>query len=267
MTDAQPDQPAGPVVAITGAGRGIGREIALGFADAGTGARLVLAARTQPELEQTRELVAARGAEAMVVLTDVTDPEQTAAMAGAALDAFGAIDVLVCNSGIAGPTAPLWEIEPEQWRETMRVNVDGVYLCCRAVLPSMVARGRGSIIVIGSMTGKRPLHGRTPYTTSKLALVGLVRTLAWETGPHGIRVNLISPGAVRGPRIEAVIANQSAALAISEADARARFTSASPLGRLTEPGEVAAAAVFLASPAAAGITGEDLNVSAGVVNF
>jgi NADP-dependent 3-hydroxy acid dehydrogenase YdfG len=166
---------AGPVVTITGAGRGIGREIALAFAD--TGARLVLAARTEPELERTRELVGERGAAAIVALTDVTDPEQTTAMAGAAIDAFGAIDVLVCNSGIAGPTALLWEIEPEQWRETMRVNVEGVYLCCRAVLPSMVARGTGSVIVIGSMTGKRPLHGRTPYSASKLALVGLPAVL------------------------------------------------------------------------------------------
>jgi NAD(P)-dependent dehydrogenase (short-subunit alcohol dehydrogenase family) len=265
MTDPTSDPTAGPVVAITGAGRGIGREIALAFAD--TGARLVLAARTEPELEQTRELVSERGAEAIVALTDVTDPEQTTAMAGAAIEAFGVIDVLVCNSGIAGPTAPLWEIEPEQWRETMRVNVEGVYLCCRAVLPSMVARGTGSVIVIGSMTGKRPLHGRTPYSASKLALVGLVRTLAWETGSHGIRVNLISPGGVRGPRIEGVIAKQADVLGLSAEKSLERWTSASPLGRLTEPGEVASAAVFLASAAGSGITGEDLNVSAGVVNF
>jgi NAD(P)-dependent dehydrogenase (short-subunit alcohol dehydrogenase family) len=256
---------AAPVVAITGAGRGIGREIALAFAE--TGARLVLAARSELELQHTRELAAERGAEGIVVLTDVTDPEQTANMARAALEAFGVIDVLVCNSGIAGPTAPLWEIEPEQWRETMRVNVEGVYLCCRYVLPPMLARRHGSIIVIGSMTGKRPLHGRTPYGASKLALVGLVRTLSWETGPYGIRVNLISPGGVRGPRIEGVIAKQAATLDISEEESLARWTSASPLGRLTEAGEVASAAVFLASPAAAGITGEDLNVSAGVVNF
>jgi NAD(P)-dependent dehydrogenase (short-subunit alcohol dehydrogenase family) len=188
-------------------------------------------------------------------------------MVRAACDAFGALDVLVCNSGIPGPTAPLWEIDPEQWRETMRVNVEGVYLCCRAALPGMIERGSGSVIVIGSMTGKRPLQGRTPYTASKLALVGLVRTLAWEAGGHGIRVNLISPGAVRGPRIDSVIEAQARNLGVSVADARTRFTSSSPLARLVEPDEVAAAAVFLASPAAAGITGEDLNVSAGVAMY
>ena len=98
-------------------------------------ARLVLAARSAAELEETRTLASDLGAEAIVVPTDVTDQAQTKRMAQAALTEFGALDVLVCNSGIAGPTAPLWEIEPEQWRQTFAVNVEGVYLCCRAALP------------------------------------------------------------------------------------------------------------------------------------
>jgi NAD(P)-dependent dehydrogenase (short-subunit alcohol dehydrogenase family) len=251
------------VVVVTGAGRGIGRVIALRFARAG--ARLVLAARSAAELDETRRLVAELGAEAFVVHTDVTDQAQTERMAQAALTEFGALDVLVCNSGIAGPTAPLWEIEPEEWRETFAVNVEGVFLCCRAALPAMLERGTGNVIVIGSMTGKRALHGRTPYAASKTALIGLVRTLAWEVGGSGIRVNLVSPGAVNGPRIEGVVAAQAKALSISEAEVRARFTSASPLGRLIEAEDVAETVSFLASPAAAGITGEDVNVSAGAV--
>jgi NAD(P)-dependent dehydrogenase (short-subunit alcohol dehydrogenase family) len=259
MTD-EPD-----VVLVTGASQGIGREIAIGFAD--TGCRLVLTARNLQNLEETRELAAGRGAEAIVVAADVTDADEVQRMVHEALEQVGRIDVLVCNSGIAGPTAPLWEIAPEDWEETMRVNLSGVFHCCRAVLPGMLERRRGSIVVIGSMTGKRPLHGRTPYTSSKLGLVGLVRTLAWETGPYGVRVNLISPGAVRGRRIDSVIDAQASSLGISRADALARFTSGSPLDRLTEPAEVAAAAVFLASPAAAAITGEDLNVSAGLTMY
>ena len=253
------------VVVVTGAGRGIGRVIALRFAR--DGARLVLAARSAAELEETRALAAGLGAEAIVVPTDITDQAQTERMAQAALTEFGALDVLVCNSGIAGPTAPLWEIDPEQWRQTFAVNVEGVYLCCRAALPAMLERRAGSVIVIGSMTGKRALHGRTPYAASKMALIGLVRTLAWEVGESGIRVNLVSPGAVNGPRIEGVIAAQAQALSITEAEARARFTSASPLGRLIEADDVAETVRFLASPAAAGITGEDVNVSAGVVMY
>ena len=92
----------------------------------------------------------------------------------------------------------------------MRVNLTGTFLTCRALLPAMMRRRAGSVVVIGSTTGKRPMYGRTPYAASKLALVGLVRTLAAELGPHGVRVNLISPGAVAGPRIEAVIQAQAA---------------------------------------------------------
>jgi len=253
------------VVVVTGAGRGIGRAIALSFARGG--ARLVLAARSVAELQETQTMAADLGSEAVVVPTDVTDQAQTERMAQAALTEFGALDVLVCNSGVAGPTAPLWEIEPEQWRQTLAVNVEGVYLCCRAALPVMLERGAGSVIVIGSMTGKRALHGRTPYAASKTALIGLVRTLAWEVGEFGIRVNLVSPGAVDGPRIEGVIAAQAQALAITEQQAHERFTSASPLGRLTEADDVAETVRFLASRAAAGITGEDVNVSVGAVMY
>ena len=253
------------VVVVTGGGRGIGRVIALRFARAG--ARLVLAARSAAELEETRALAADLGAEAIVIRTDVADQAQTERMVQAALAEFGGLDVLVCNSGVTGPTAPLWEVEPVQWRETFAVNVEGVYLCCRAALPVMLERRAGSVIVIGSMTGKRALHGRTPYAASKMALIGLVRTLAWEVGESGIRVNLVSPGAVNGPRIEGVIAAQAQALSITEPEARARFTSASPLGRLIEADDVAETVHFLASPAAAGITGEDVNVSGGAVMY
>src|SRR5436305_12272709 len=178
------------VVLITGASQGIGREIALGFAD--MGCRLVLTARNVKNVERTRELAAQRGAEAIVLAADVGNADEVLSMVHEALGRIGRIDVLVCNSGMAGPTAPLWEVAPEEWEETIRVNLTGVFHCCRAVLPGMLERRRGSIVVIGSMTGKRPLYGRTPYSSSKLALVGLIRTLAWESGPHGVRVNLIS---------------------------------------------------------------------------
>jgi NAD(P)-dependent dehydrogenase (short-subunit alcohol dehydrogenase family) len=117
------------------------------------------------------------------------------------------------------------------------------------------------------MTGKRPLHGRTPYAAAKMGVIGLVRTLAAELGPHGIRVNAICPGAVAGPRIDDVIARQASTRGISEQEARAAFTGASPLDRLVAADEVAAGCAFLASGAAASITGEDLNVSAGVVMY
>ena len=131
----------------------------------------------------------------------------------------------------------------------------------------MIERRSGSIINIGSITGKKPLLGRTPYAATKLGLVGLTRSLALEAGQYGIRVNLISPGFVAGPRIDRVIDMQAAARGVSSQEVRADFESQSPLGRMTEPGEIAAAAVFLASEAASGITGADLNVNAGVVMY
>jgi NAD(P)-dependent dehydrogenase (short-subunit alcohol dehydrogenase family) len=256
MTDAL----GGAVAVVTGAGKGIGRHIAVALA--GAGATVAAVGRDVAALEETCELVGG-----IAVRADVSDVGQVDAMAERVLGELGRIDVLVCNSGIAGPTAPLWEIAPADWDEVLRVNVTGTFLCCRALLPAMIERRSGSIVVIGSVSGKRPLHGRTPYTTGKLALVGLVRTLAWEVGPHGVRVNLISPGYVAGPRIERVIAAQAEALGVAPEEVRAGFTDASPLGALTAPEDVAACAVFLASPAAASVTGEDLNVSAGVAMY
>ena len=117
------------------------------------------------------------------------------------------------------------------------------------------------------MTGKRPLHARTPYAAAKMGVIGLVRTLATELGRYNIRVNAVCPCRVAGPRIDEVIRKQAAARGISEEQARAAFTGASPLGPLVEAAEVAAACAFLASDDSAAVTGEDLNVAAGVVMY
>jgi len=253
------------IAVITGGGRGLGRVIAL--ACAREGADLVLASRSVEALQETRAEVESFGRKALVVPTDIRHEDSVRNLAEQALARFDHIDILVNNTGITGPTAPLWEITPAEWEETFAVNVTGAYLCCRAFLPSMIERRSGSILFISSMTGKRPLFGRTPYAAGKLALVGLARTLAWETGPYGIRVNVISPGPIEGERVERVIRNQAQAEGISEDEARRRFTSSSPLGRLVPPGDIADAVVFLASDKAASITGEDLNVSAGTVMY
>ena len=253
------------IAVITGGGRGLGRVIAL--ACAREGADLVLASRSVEALQETRAEVESLGREALIVPTDIRRENSVRDLAEQALVRFGHIDILVNNTGITGPTAPLWEITPVEWEETFAVNVTGAYLCCRAFLPSMIERRSGSILFISSMTGKRPLFGRSPYAAGKLALVGLARTLAWETGPYGIRVNVISPGPIEGERVERVIRNQAQAEGISEDEARRRFTSSSPLGRLVPPGDIADAVVFLASDKAASITGEDLNVSAGTVMY
>ncbi|MDE0236857.1 MAG: SDR family NAD(P)-dependent oxidoreductase, partial [bacterium] len=144
----------GKVVVVTGAGRGIGREIALTCAQ--EGGSLVLAARSVEALGETADEIEAAGGQAQVVQTDVSDPEAAAFLASQALSRWGRVDALVNNSGIGGPSAPLWEVQPEDWEQTFAVNVTGVFLCCRALLPSMIEHQSGSIINIGSMTGKRP---------------------------------------------------------------------------------------------------------------
>ncbi|MDQ3708019.1 MAG: SDR family oxidoreductase [Actinomycetota bacterium] len=252
-------------VVVTGAGRGLGREIALTLA--AEGARIVLAARSKDQLESTREAIEANGGKAAVAIADVRSEGEVTALERFCSDTFGPVDVVVCNSGIGGPSKPLWEIDRAEWDETMAVNVRGVFLCARAFLPAMIARGSGAIVVIGSMSGKRPLLNRSPYAASKTALIGLVRTLAHEVAPHGVRVNIVSPGAVEGDRMDWVIEQQAQAQGISLEAARAQFTSSSPFGRLVPASDVAAAVTFLASDRSASVTGEDLNVSAGAVMY
>lgn len=256
---------AGRVVVVTGAGQGIGRALARAFA--GEGARVALVARSLERLEAVAAEIRAAGGEALVAPADVTDAAAVEELAARVASELGPADVLVANAGIAGPTAVLWEQSLADWEATMRVNVTGVFLCCRAFLPAMVARGRGSVVVVGSMTGKRPLHGRTPYAASKTALIGLVRTLAAEAGPEGVRVNLVSPGPVTGPRLDGVLEQQAAARGVPLAEVRAELDAGSPLRRLLDPEDIARAVLYLASDDAAGTTGEDLNVSAGIVAY
>jgi NAD(P)-dependent dehydrogenase (short-subunit alcohol dehydrogenase family) len=254
-----------PVAVVTGAGRGIGREIALALA--GAGADVVLAGRDPSTLDAVAEVAAGVGAATLCVPTDVTSEEQLEALAASALDRFGSVDALIANSGIGGPSGPLWELDREAWEETFAVNVTGVFLSARAFLPSMLERGRGSIVVIGSMTGKRPLWGRTPYAASKLALVGLVRTLAVEAAPSGVRVNLVSPGPVAGERMDWVFRAQAEGRGISVEEARSDMVAQIPIGRLIEPREVADAVVALTLGTLSAVTGADLNVSGGMVMY
>jgi NAD(P)-dependent dehydrogenase (short-subunit alcohol dehydrogenase family) len=253
------------VTLITGASQGIGRELALAFAS--TGDSLVLAARNAENLEETAAAAGGHGGEILVVPTDITDPDQVSALGRAARDRFGAVDVLVNNSGIGGPSGPLWELKLEEWRHTFAVNVEGVFLVSQEFLPSMIERGSGSVIIIGSITGKRPLWGRTPYASTKAALIGLTRTLALEAGEHGVRVNLVSPGFVAGPRLDWVIESQAAGRGVSVDEIRGEMENESPLGRLTQPQDIASAALFLASEEASGLTGADLNVNSGAVMY
>ncbi len=249
---------------VTGGNRGIGRAIAVALA--ADGFAVAVTARDADTLADTVAAIEADGGTALALPCDVRDEESVAAMARD-VAGLGRVHTVVANAGIAGPTAPLHEIQLAEWRNCLATDLDGVFLTFRAFVPAMIESGAGSLVAISSMTGKRPLHGRTPYAAAKMGVIGLVRTLAVELGLHGIRVNAVCPGAVAGPRIDDVIRRQAATRGITEDEALLAFTGASPLARLVTADEVAAACVYLASDAAASITGEDLNVSAGVVMY
>lgn len=254
---------AGRVAVVTGGNRGIGRSIAHAFARAG--AAVAIGARDEAALSDAAEELGAAGADCLAAPCDVADVSSVDAFADAVLSRFGRADVVVACAGVPGPTKPLHLIEPAEWRECLAIDLDGVYLTFRRFLPGMIERRSGSLIAITSVNGKRPLYGRTPYAAAKLGLVGLVRTLALELGPYGVRANTVCPGAVGGERIERVIRTQAETAGVPEEQMRRQLMELTPLRRFVEADEVADACVYLASDRAAAITGEDLNVSAGLV--
>ena len=173
------------------------------------------------------------------------------------------VDLLVNNAGIGGPVKPLVDIEPAEWDEVFGANVRSIYLMCRAFLPAMYRRGSGDVINIASVTGKRPLTRRTPYAASKTAVLGLTRTLAFEAGPLGVRVNSLSPGPCRGERMTRNFTAEAAASGTSYAQAEEAFVSRAALRRLVEEDEVAAA--VLAMLRMPGLCGADIDLSAGMI--
>jgi NAD(P)-dependent dehydrogenase (short-subunit alcohol dehydrogenase family) len=253
------------LVVVTGGSRGIGRAIALGFAR--TGASVAICGRDESALRDVALELDEIGVDRMAECCDVSDAPSLEAFGDSVLRRLGRPTVVVACSGIAGPTKPLHEIEPAEWAECIAIDLTGVYLTFRRFIPSMLEGGAGNLIAISSMTGKRPLAGRTPYAAAKMGVIGLVRTLAVELGPHGIRVNSVCPGAVEGPRIDRVLEQQAASLGVTLDEARRHLTDPAALKRLVRADEIASACVFLASDAGDGITGEDMNVTAGLVMY
>ncbi|MBX7259244.1 MAG: SDR family oxidoreductase [Candidatus Hydrogenedentes bacterium] len=183
----------GKTILVTGAGRGIGRGIAVAFA--ARGCAVVAAARTKSEVDETVKLVEDAGVPALGVVCDVTDATQVRAMVDSALKQFGAIDILVNNAGYAC-FKPFTELTPEEWQRTLDVNLTAPFYCTQAVLPSMMARRSGRIINISSVAGLKPILNQSAYCASKFGLNGLTRTLALELRAYGIGVHSICPGGV-----------------------------------------------------------------------
>lgn len=250
---------AGRTALVTGAGSGLGRAISLALAAAG--ARLLLVGRRAEALEDVAGEIATAGGVARAGVCDVASAEQVEALRAAFADEE--VSILVNNAGVAGPVAYLTEIAPADWDQVFAVNVRGMFLMCRAFLPRMVDRRFGDVINISSVSGKRPLARRSPYTASKMAVIGLTVTLAYEVGPLGVNVNTLSPGPVRGPRMERNFRLEAARMQVSEQAAEEAFVSRAALHRMLEEEEVAAAVIaMLHMP---GLCAADIDLSAGMV--
>jgi NAD(P)-dependent dehydrogenase (short-subunit alcohol dehydrogenase family) len=185
---------AGKIALITGAGRGIGQAVALGYAE--VGASLVICSRTASELESTANQVVLKGAKVIPVVTDVSQPVQVERMVNRAIGEFGRIDVLVNNAGVGHSHISLVELPVEEWDRVLAVNLRGPFLCARAVLPHMIRQQSGHIINVSSWLGRSAMTGYGAYGISKWGLEGLTRYLAEEHRGDGIRVNSVGPGCV-----------------------------------------------------------------------
>ena len=248
---------AGKCALVTGGGSGIGEAIARAFADAG--AQVAITGRNGQRLER-----AAKSMGAKAIVADVADEATVAAMFAAFDSALDGLDILVNNAGITGPVARAADMELAAWDETMAINVRGTLLCIKYAVPRMRKRGGGSIINMASLMGLRGMPMRAAYTASKYAVLGITDAVAQEVGVDNIRVNALCPGAVNGELMQRVIAARVTAEGRTADDIiRGSYTDKASLRRWVEPEEVAAAALFLASPASAAITGERLRVDAG----
>lgn len=249
------------VAIITGASRGIGRALALCFADAG--ARVVCAARATELLDETVALVENAGGRAIAVTCDATVEDDVKQTIAAGVQAFGKITTLINNAGDGGPTKPVEDYTMDDWLYTIHSCLTSSYVCTRFVVPEMIKAGGGSIVNISSDAGRRGLPYRIGYCSAKAGQVGMTYGMALELGPRGIRVNCVAPGAVEGERIDRVIAGQAQMRGIEAETMRQAMLEQMPLGCMTTADDVAAAALFLASDLAKNISGQVLAVNSG----
>jgi ketoreductase len=245
---------------VTGGGRGIGRAVALAFAE--PGATVAIASRTRDQLDRTARDIRDRGADAMALEMDVTDSTSVQSALSRLQSRGTRIDVLVNNAGVGGGE-PVEGSDESAWRRIIDTNVVGTYLVCRAALP-LVAEG-GRIINLSSVLGRFGVPGYTAYCASKHAIIGFTRALALELTARSITVNAISPGWVDTDMAVEGMTLGADAMGVSYEEFRRRAIKAVPIKRIIQPEEVAGLVRFLASPAAAAITGQTYNICGGQV--
>lgn len=242
----------GSVALVTGAAGGLGAAICHALAT--HGARVIVSDRDHGECQALEAGLREQGFEARALPCDLRNPHRIEELATDALGLFGRIDTLVCNAGIQGPSGPIGKASNSDWDAVMQVNLAAPLALTTHLVPHMAQRGSGSVVLMSSIAGLRGNRAIGLYGLSKAGLAQLARNLAVEWGPHGVRVNAISPGLIRTPLAKELLENETF---------MRRRIAATPLRRVGEPDEVAGAVVMLASPAGSFITGQNLVIDGG----
>jgi len=252
----------GKVALVTAASKGLGAAVAERFAR--EGARVVICSRDQARVQAKAEAIRqATGAEVLGVQADVTVPQQIQALVQTTLNRFGRIDVLVTNAG-GPPPGTFLKLSPARWEEAVQLTLMSAVNLCYAVVPPMLEQGGGSIVAMTSVSVKQPLGNLILSNSVRMAVVGLMKTLADELGPQGIRVNIVAPGWTRTERVDQLLQARAEQKGTTPADEEAAIVANIPLRRIGRPEEFANAVVFLASPAAGYIHGVTLLVDGGM---
>ena len=254
----------GQVALVTGAGSGIGKACALALAEAG--ATIVVADIDLVAAQATADTIAAGQKRALATPVDVGDVNQIDAMVKKAIEAYNQIDIVVNNAGVTR-SADIMDLTEADWDRIHRVNAKGVFFCLQRVAREMIPRRSGRIINIASIAGKGfRATSNAAYAASKGAVISLTYTASQQLAKHNINVNAICPGVTLTPLVSAMLAERARTQGVDVAEEEAKFVKDIPLRRANGPEDIAAMAVFLASPGARNITGQTYNVDGGLVH-
>jgi NAD(P)-dependent dehydrogenase (short-subunit alcohol dehydrogenase family) len=252
----------GRVGVVSGAGRGLGRAIALSLAR--EGADVALIARSEPSAKLIAQGIEAKGRRALILQADITDQSACESAVKRTLETFGRVDVLVNNAFATGPMEPLAAANiMKSWRPAFKVNVFGTLQLSQAFAAAMKERRRGSIVMVNSMSARKVQKDMAAYGASKAALLFAARALATELGPHGIRVNSVVPGHIDGPNLQLYLQMEARRLSITQEQARQSVAAEGVMNHIATSQEVADAIVFFASDLSAAVTGQALDVNCG----
>ncbi len=246
----------GKVAIVTGGGSGIGAATAKLFAR--QGARVVIANRRAETGEQVVNEILDKGGEALFISTDVADIDQIRTMVDHTRNTYGRIDILFNNAGF-GTTGIFWEMDDEEWKRVISVNLTGQFMCAKYVVPHILVHGGGSIVNMSSVLGYATFPGMTAYTTVKAGIIGMTKAMALDLARENVRVNCIVPGSIDTPMMWQGYSQEDLPRIEKEA------AETVPMGRVAPPEEIASAVLFLVSPAASLVTGTTLIADGGLL--